>query len=61
MMLTPFLADLSSVAQRYIAIPLAGKRNTKGGDTGFWKAVESALFELSQQNGSDQKANAWAV
>ncbi|TFK70458.1 hypothetical protein BDN72DRAFT_838980 [Pluteus cervinus] len=46
---------------RQIAVPMAAKKNTKGADTGFWKALETALNTLVKKNSSNAESDAWKV
>ncbi|KZT20334.1 hypothetical protein NEOLEDRAFT_1182643 [Neolentinus lepideus HHB14362 ss-1] len=45
---------------RDIAFPLAGKENTRGADTGFWREVEKKLEDLTKEMGLESRStDAW--
>ncbi|KAJ7640100.1 hypothetical protein DFH06DRAFT_251657 [Mycena polygramma] len=44
---------------RKVARPLVGKKNPRGGDTGFWLALEGALDKLFDKLGNDRRNAAW--
>ncbi|KAJ6513783.1 hypothetical protein C8R47DRAFT_1064478 [Mycena vitilis] len=44
---------------RKVARPLVGKKNARGGDTGFWLALEEALDKLFDKLGNDRSNAAW--
>ncbi|KAI5826757.1 hypothetical protein K523DRAFT_310750 [Schizophyllum commune Tattone D] len=44
---------------REIAAPRAGKKNPRGADTGFWKALGSRLYELYVEHGRDRTSDGW--
>ncbi|KAI0739723.1 hypothetical protein C8Q80DRAFT_1274761 [Daedaleopsis nitida] len=48
----PILATLALL--RKIAAPLVGKKNSRGGDTGFWDDAEDNLEDLYNANGKER-------
>ncbi|KAI5889838.1 uncharacterized protein SCHCODRAFT_01203806 [Schizophyllum commune H4-8] len=44
---------------REIAAPSAAKTNVRGGDTGFWKNLNAALFQLYTTHGEDRTTAGW--
>ncbi|KAG5649758.1 hypothetical protein H0H81_002150 [Sphagnurus paluster] len=51
---------LATIAlHRSVAAPLAGKKNVKGGNTGFWKILETELLNISTRIGTDRNSPAW--
>ncbi|KAJ7845183.1 hypothetical protein B0H13DRAFT_2359384 [Mycena leptocephala] len=45
---------------RAVARPLTGKKNSRGGDTGFWATMEDQLDQLFEKNGNDRNNNKYS-